>query len=245
MKELFKSGASLFGKLIVINVMCLFLVISFTVIFTGLFTENVGYVATGTKEGSETSEELYTHFYSDGEDVLLKEYEAKGYTVSQTELRSEFTKKQNIACLTLTQVFCLVLMISFIYPSYWHKGTNDSNLVRFKHKSEDILKGLKSGLIAVTPSVLFLLFLSVVRIKFSTAFPVALYRFMNSSTYSFIFVLTDGKATFGEIGALNLVLMFLPLFIPVVVSALSYYLGYKNISIGDKILYKKNKTEKK
>ena len=237
MNENFKSGLKLFGRLIIINIMSLFLVISFTVIFTGLFTDNIGYVATGITEKDDKAVELYTHFYADGDDNLQKEYESKGYTISKTELRSELTKKQNAIYLTVTQVFCLLLMISFIHPTFWQMGAKDSNLVRFKHKKEDLYKGLKSGFIAIIPSVLLLLFLLITKASVSANFPVVLYRFINSSTYSFIHILTNGKVLFGDVPTLNVLLMFLPLLFPVVIATFSYILGYKNISLHEKLMY--------
>ena len=48
MKENFKTGAKLFLKLIVVNIMCFFVVMSFSVLATAAFTKNVGYKAYGT-----------------------------------------------------------------------------------------------------------------------------------------------------------------------------------------------------
>ena len=45
MKENFKTGAKLFLKLIVVNIMCFFVVMSFSVLATAAFTKNVGYKA--------------------------------------------------------------------------------------------------------------------------------------------------------------------------------------------------------
>ena len=69
MKENFKTGAKLFLKLIVVNIMCFFVVMSFSVLSTAAFTKNVGYKAYGTSSDSSEPQELYTHYYADGEDT--------------------------------------------------------------------------------------------------------------------------------------------------------------------------------
>lgn len=238
MKEIMKNALSLFGRTIIINLMCFFLVISLSVLATAAFSENIGYIAYGTSSESEKSEELYRHYYTDGEDTKRAEYEENGYTVTESKIRSEISKTGNAVFLTISAIFCLVLTISFIYPKFWQMGTKDSNLVHFKHKKEDKLKGLKCGLIAIIPSMLLLvLFFFVLRNT-----PVALYRFLNCGVYTFIDLIAGKAATFKDISFIQFIgLALLNAIIPLSAYA-GYMLGYKNISIGEKFIYKK-KTE--
>jgi len=245
MKELFKSGGSLFLKIIVINIMCVFLVMSFTMIFNAIFTENIGYYALGTTSEEEQAVELYQHYYADGEDTKLAEYEAQGYTLSKMDIRSELSKGQSISLNVISQLFCFLMLYSFIYPNIWHLGTKDSNLVNFKHMEEDLLKGFKIGLIAVAPVILCVLFLTLAPIKFATHFPVSVYKLCNSSLYSFISLITAGKNTMGELSVLQVILLVLIQLVPAGISALAYFLGAKNISVSEKFIYKKNKAGKK
>ena len=92
MKEIFKNSISLFGRIVTINIMCFFLVISLSVLITAAFSENIGYVAMGTSSENEQSVELYRHYYEDGEDTKRAEYEENGYTVSESKIRSEVSK---------------------------------------------------------------------------------------------------------------------------------------------------------
>ena len=78
MKENFKTGAKLFLKLIVVNIMCFFVVMSFSVLSTAAFTKNVGYKAYGTSSDSSEPQELYTYYYAEGEDTKKAEYEGQG-----------------------------------------------------------------------------------------------------------------------------------------------------------------------
>ena len=243
MKEIFKSGVGLFGKLIIVNIMCFFIVISISVLCSAAFTENVGYIAYGVKEGSEESVELYTYNYADGEDTKREEFEAQGYTITESSVRSPLSKTGNTVFLTVTQLFCLSLLIAFIYPNFWSMGTKDSNLVHFKHKKEDKFKGLKAGSIAVVPSVLLLLFLCITKSGISATFPVVLYKFLNSSVYAFIQLGSGNATTFSDLSIGSIIIFFLLIAIIPITSYVAYLLGYKNISLGEKFIYKKNKTK--
>ena len=243
MKEIFKSGAGLFGKLIIVNIMCFFLVISMSVLCTAAFTENIGYIAYGVKDGSEEQVELYTHYNKDGEDTNREKFEEEGYTITESSIRSEITGTGNKVFLIVTQCFSLVLLIAFIYPKFWNMGTQDCNLVHFKHKKEDKLKGLKAGAISIIPAVLLLIFLFVAKSGITADFPVVLYKFMNSSVYSFIHVAAGNAVKFGELSILSFVIFLVLLFIIPATSWVAYLLGYKNISLGEKFIYKKNKTK--
>ncbi len=243
MNEIFKNGLSLFLRLIIINVMCFFLAISFNVLASAAFTENIGYTAYGTSSENTEQVELYTHYNSDGEDLKLKEYEEQGYTITKSNIRSTISGKGNTVFLVVTQLFCTILIASFIYPNFWSMGTKDSNLVHFKHKKEDKLKGLKCGLIAVAPALLFIIFILITKNTICAKLPVVLYKFLNSSYYSVIEVVVGKSATFGELSVLRMIPLFLiQLFVPLV-SLTAYLLGYKNISIGEKFIYKKSKKK--
>jgi len=243
MKEIFKSGAGLFGKLIIVNIMCFFLVISLSVLCTAAFTENIGYIAYGTKEGSEESVELYKHYTADGDDTQREKFEDEGYTITESNIRSEISSTGNKVFLIVTQVLCLMLLIAFIYPKFWNMGTRDSNLVHFKHKKEDKLKGLKAGSIAIIPPVLLLLFLAVTKSGLSASFPIVLYKFMNSSVYSLVHVAAGSATKFSELSIVAILIMFVLLLIIPATAYVAYMLGYKNISLGEKFIYKKNKAK--
>lgn len=242
MKEIFKMGLSLFGKIIIINFMCFFLVISLSVLSNAVFTEDIGYNAFGTKEGSEESVQLYSYYYKDGEDTQKQKYEDEGYTVTTSTIRSTISKTGNTVFLTVTQLFNIILLAGMIYPALWQRGTKDSNLVHFKHQPEDKLKGLKCGIIAAIPSVLLLLVLTAVKSSAAvSAFPAALLNMLLASTYSVNTLISGSAATLGELSILKMLLyLLLQLLVPAI-AYVSYLLGYKNISLGEKFVYKKNK----
>lgn len=239
-----KSGGKLYLKQIVATFMCFFICISMSVLFTAGFTEDIGYIAYGTKEDDTEQVQLYTYYKADGEDTKKQEYEDKGYTVTTSAIRSELSGTGNTLFLIVTQIFCIVISASFIYPDMWQLGCKDSNLVRFKHREKDIFKGLKIGLIAsVIPFIGFIFFV-LCGVALMKSMPVAIYKFMCSQYYTFIELICGDAVTAGELGVLQYVLLFLLLFIVPVIAFGAYLLGYKDISLGEKFVYKKNKEKR-
>lgn len=239
MNEILKGGGKLFLRTVVVNLMCFFIVISFSVLTTAVFTKNIGYKAYGTTSDSSDSTELYIYYFEDGDDTKKSAYEEEGYTVSTVTIRSEISKSGKTCFLIVSQVFCFLLLCGFIYPEIWHNGTTNSNLVRFKHKKEDKFKGFKIGALAAIPNYLVLIFLVTAKLGALPNFPMALYKFLNSSVYSFIELILGGAVTVSELSVLRFMLLFLlPLIIPVI-AGVSYILGYNNISVGEKLVYKK------
>ncbi len=237
MKEIIKNSLSLFGRTIVIDIMCFFLVISLSVLITAAFSENIGYIALGTTSESEQSVELYRHYYEDGDDTKRAEYEEDGYTITESKIRSEVSKTGNTVFLIVSGIFCIVLLVSFIYPKFWQMGTKDSNLVHFKHKKEDELKGLKCGLLAIIPSLILLIVITFIIPDTQTA----LYKFLNCSVFTFVDLIIGSSETFRDISILQFLgLALLKALIPIT-SYTAYLLGYKNISLGEKLIYKKDK----
>lgn len=195
MKEVLKGGGKLFLKTVAINLMCFFIVVSFSVITTILFKGDIG---------------------------------------------SKLSNSGMACFLIVSQIFAFCFTCGCIYPELWHIGTKDSNLVKFNHKSEDKFKGFKIGAVATVPNYLFLVFLALARVGLFPKFPMALYMLLNSSVYSFIQVIVGSAVAVSELSVWRLALLFiLPLIIPAI-AGVSYILGYKNISLSEKFIYKKN-----
>ena len=240
MKEIFKNALSLFGKVAVSNVMCFIIVISMTVVTSMFFSNNIGYTAYGTIEGKEKSELLYNYYFEEGEDTKYAEYEAKGYKITESAL-TEVSKTGYTIFLTVSQIFCFFVQASFIHNFLWLKGTKDSNLSHFGHIKGDIFKGLKTGLLATVPSFVLLLFLVVTKSGISSQMPTALYKIINSSAYSLIELVNGKTVTFGNLNLLQILGLFAIQLIVPIITFVSYWLGFKNISISEKFIYKKNK----
>ena len=161
MKEIFKPALTMCGRMVIVTVMNIFVCISLMVLATAAFTEVDGYNAFVYEKDNDTPIAEYTHKNADGEDTKKAEYEAQGYVVSTQETRTDLSKAGMNTYLTVSQLIAVLLMTGFIYPNVWDLGAKDSNLVKFKHKKENKLRGLKIGLLAVAPAVLIMLLIFV------------------------------------------------------------------------------------
>ncbi len=240
MKGIFKLGFKLYGKIVIATVMAFFVVISVNVIATGFMADEVGYKAYGIKEGSQEQELLYEYSVSDGEDTQKAKYEEEGYTVTEQKIY-KINKSGEVFFLITAQLLSLLIMMAFIYSFIWKEGIKDNNLVKFGHINEDKLKGAKIGFVASIPYAIFVLVLFVLRFITKTDFSVALIELLNSHIYSFIKLVLGGNA-FLDISFIRMLgLLLLGLIVPLI-SGVSYLIGYKDIALSDKILYKKRKN---
>ena len=233
---IFKNGLKLFGLSIVANVMCFILIISFSVLSTALFTDKIGYTMYGTVTEGEEIKQLYTYYYEDGDDTQKEIYKDKGYNLTEFSIRSVVPKGTRIFWHIVSQVFCFIIMFTFIYNILAKQGNKDSNLVNYKSQKEDKLKGLKIGLIAVAPSFVMLLYAAI-----SKKVTIAMFAFLNSYLYDLISIICGGAKSFAELQIWQTLLLFILLVIIPLVSWGSYLLGYKSISISEKIIYKNKK----
>ncbi len=244
MKSFFKVGSKILLKLLVVVVLDFFLCISISVLCIGGFTETIGYDAYGYVNEGDQSEYLYTYHTADGEDTKKADYEAQGYTIVTNTIRSELSGKGQAIFLTVTQLLCILILIPFVYSPVYELGFRESNLVRFKHAEQDLLRGLKIGIVADGFFILSYIAVVISALGAAPDMPVSLYKLVNSYAYSIIEVI-GGNMKVGELSSLKLVLLALPLLIVPAVATVGYILGYKGISISEKLIYKKREEKVK
>ena len=241
MKSTLKMGVKVFGKIILANVMSIITVVSLSFIVTAMFTENIGYQAFGTTSTSSESELLYEYYYENGEDTQLPEYEEQGYTVNQVSIRSGVSKTGNAVFLVLCALFCMSLVAILTYTLVWKEGNKDLNLARFDRIKYDKLKGVKIGLIAAAPSLVLLLVLSIGKSTFSSSFPVIFYQYLNAAFFAPMDLICGSAVAFGDLAIWQILLLLLVLLLIPAFSGFAYYIGYKDILLSDKLIYKKQK----
>ena len=233
MKSLFKDSAKLFGKTLLVSLLCFFVVISVMVVSVGFFAEPAGYYVTGTKDGKV--ENLYTYYTADGEDTKYETYEKQGYALEKTEIKLVPEAKEK-GSFVLAQILCIGILGIFIYPRLWERGYKDRNLAQTGNIVGDQWRGLKLGLIAIIPWVALLLVLSQVK-----GFAVSLLMFASPIFYPVYSLMTDGSIYFSQVGVLTLIGMVACWLILPVFSALGYGLGFKDFSITEKLTYNKQR----
>ncbi len=242
MKNIFLFGGKTFGKIVLANILSIITVISISFLVNGLTTENIGYYAVGAKEGSSEAEVLYEYYYADGEDTKLAEYEEKGYIVDKRGIRSEVTPVGEAVFLIISAVFTLSLAGTITYSYLWKEGNKDLNLIRFGRAKLDKFKGVKIGLVSVSPYILALIAVFIGKNGFAKNMPVILFKYLNASLFSLIDVVCGDVLYFGGLSVWRYILLLLVLLIVPVFFGIAYYIGYKDVLISDKLIYKKNKN---
>ena len=87
-----KKSFKIFYLLFLANIISFFLMISFDVITSIVFTKEIGYKVYVSETQDGKQEFQYDYKFTDGEDTRLKEFEEKGYIVNTPSLRSEPSK---------------------------------------------------------------------------------------------------------------------------------------------------------
>lgn len=239
-----KSGAMLFAKIAVTVLMSFFITMSVSLLCNAAFTKPIGYIVSGVKEGSDNSEELYTHYYSDGEDTKAEEYNKQGYTLSKQTLRSHLSGTGDKVFAAVSQTISIVILLAFVYSQLWNQGSKDLARVKINTTVPDKLKGLKIGLIASVPSFCAWLWLLLCGIGINPSFKISSYKLMSYHYYIFDTAAAGSAAVAGDLKPLQYFYLFLPLLIVPLFAQISYTVGYKNISISEKLTYKKIKSDK-
>ncbi len=246
--KIFNNGIKIAGSIIMSAVLSFFLCISMNVICSALFTSEIGYDAY-VYENETDSEHIaqYEYLYTDtdgdgtddGTDIQKAEYENQGYTVTTVKIRSSLTGSGKAVFLISTQVLSFIMIIAFASSSPYKMGFKDSNLVKIGHSKKDMLKGFKIGLIGNIP--FFALF--VISVVFASgvapSFYTTWYAFLNAHFYSLITCISGSATSLSQLTLTQYVLLFLLQLAVPLISGIAYILGFKEINLTDKIMYKK------
>ena len=198
-----------------------------------------GYIATVYELGEEI--DAYVHKYSDGKDVKKAEYEKDGCLVTV----AEFNILQGgpfIVYLVFAQAISLIFFVIMVPREVYRMGSRDINRVSRGEVKEDKLRGLKIGLV---PSVCSLFsYICLLLFKFDIlASGHFIYQYFNYYSFGYQTLIFGGDPKAPVFSALSMVLAFLPVVLPALVCWVAYLLGYKDINLYKKTVYKKKKEE--
>lgn len=134
----------------------------------------------------------------------------------------------------------LILMFTCsIYIPFWEYGDKDNNLVAFDRKPKDMLRGVKISVFTVLPYVLASVFLFLYKLGVQS-WALLIYRIVNVQFIYIIDYLVDIENISQTSWWSVLLCMILP-FYTVIVAEIAYILGFKEISIKEKLIYKSQK----
>lgn len=161
-------------------------------------------------------------------------------------IRSEIPAGTQLIFDIVAQVMMVILLLALPYSKLWLQGDKDSNAVHFGHMTEDKLRGLKVGLMAAIPSfvVYIILFLS----KLGLVFPkfIYTYRLLNLSFLPIVNRTIGADVTLTtEVSWLSMLVLLLTVAAIPFICWLSYLLGYKHISVSEKLIYVDSQKKKK
>lgn len=149
----------------------------------------------------------------------------------------------------LTNLIALIiqgfLTLTIIYAEMWKQGDKDGGPVMFGGAEGDPHLGLKAGLLAVVPTVVA--FVGLVAEKLIGFWPqyAMFYRFSNFALYPVIaWTMGNGDVPAAEVSWLGIVLSLIPAVVIVLTSWGSYYIGYRQFTFAQKLMYKSNRNSK-
>ena len=139
----------------------------------------------------------------------------------------------------IMQVILILMFTVSIYLPFWEYGDKDNNLVNFNRKTKDMTHGLKIATIIVIPYLIASVFLLLYKLGVQS-WTLLVYRIVN---VQFIYIV-DYFVNISDISQTSwwsvILCMILPLY-TLIVAETAYILGYKQISLKEKLVYKTKK----
>ena len=146
----------------------------------------------------------------------------------------------------LTLLLVVPLYTALLYSPIWTEGDRNRNMVQFGHLEKDLYRGVRVGVFLCIPYVIedVLLTLSWAKV-IPNIFPI--YKILNAHVWpilDWVNPLGDGLINAADMSLAGLIVCWLLALYPAVVSTVAYILGYRGISVSEKLIYK-NKPRKR
>ncbi len=233
-----KSALKVWLRLIFASVLSFIVWVSINAMGTGFFSEVIGYRVYAEADGETVM--ISEHIYAEGEDKTAEIKLEEGQTVLNLRETSEAT---NTAMDIISSVFTLLIYGLFPYNILWNLGSHDENYVLMGRMQKDEHFGLKVGLVANIPSAILYVLLLLGKWQVLPGVIVKWHRILNPAFIPYIDAVENGATTAAELSATALLAVAaILLFVPAV-CGLGYLFGYRQISIRERILYKKSNTQ--
>ncbi len=256
--DILSKGAKVFLMTIMASIMSFFVVIAFNALGVGMFTEQIGYNAkiyqnadtesetssTSKRDESKLIDE-YKFYFKDGEDLKKAEYEAEGYEIVEQAILSDVQKGPDMVLGILSQICTLLILVFFLYNELWKIGNKDFESFRLYGKKVSKYQGLYIGLVAVAPMFFFLTFCVVTQKGIMADLPIAINTFLNCYAFEILLAATGGVIKWAEVKLLSVIAFYAVLLIIPIICCISYVIGYKDILLFEKFVYKNNKIKKR
>lgn len=138
------------------------------------------------------------------------------------------------------------LYVALIYSPIWTEGDRNRNMVQFGHLEKDICRGVKIGAFLTIPYLIEDVFLTL---SWAKVIPNIywLYKLLNAHIWpvlDWVNPIKESGVVASDMSLAGLIVCWLLALYPMLVSSVAYILGYKGISVSEKLIYK-NKPRKK
>ena len=139
-------------------------------------------------------------------------------------------------------VICMGLYLVMTYLEGWRRGERDHNLVLFKHMEYNKFRGLIAGALSQIPGLICAIAIIIPSVDF-TVERLGRYFYMN---FNYMFVALDSAAAAGTVsGFVYHLCYFIPIIIAPVIVGVSYNLGYNQVRVLDRLVWRKPKDGKR
>lgn len=234
--SVFKTALKVWLRLLFASIMCFVVWVSIDAMGLAAFGEVTGYEIYAYDENGENPQLVTSHIYS-AEDDRSAKIEVKDNEVFI--YNREMSERADAVMAIISSIFTLLIFGMFPYNMLWNIGSHDDNFVQLGRMDEDKYFGLKVGAIASIPSALLYLLLVVGKLGIIDGVILRWHRLLNTPFIPYIDAVeldasSAAELSIGSLLAVAVTLLFVPF-----VCWLGYHLGYRQISVREKLVYKK------
>ncbi len=195
-------------------------------------------------DGNAIDEVGTTYYFEDGEEAVIPESDDTHY-YNKIYTNDAFPE-------VLSQILTVLVFTLMIYTVAWGFGDRRRNEVAFGRATRNKLEGAKLGVYSSVVSILAYILMLIAKLGVSIRFAMPIFGLVNSCFLPLFNAFVSNKhGTYGltavignapdDLSWVGLSVMLLPILYKVLVCFVAYELGYKGISIKEKIIYKNNK----
>ena len=148
----------------------------------------------------------------------------------------------NSATSAIITVVCMALYLVMTYIEGWRRGERDHNLVLYKHMEYNKYRGLIAGALSQIPGVVCAIVIIFPNVSFSVE-RLGRYFYLN---FNYMFTSLDAMTASGAVsGFLYHFCYFIPALIAPAVVGIAYHLGYKQLRVLDRLIWRKPDANKR
>lgn len=137
-------------------------------------------------------------------------------------------------------IICMVIFVAMSYVEGWRRGERDRNLVLYKHMEYNRYRGLIAGALSQIPGIVCAVIAIFPEVG-TSAERLARYFYMN---FNYLFTSLDAAGSTIS-GFIYYICYFIPAVLAPIIVGLSYNLGYKQIRILDRLVWRTPKDGKR